>query len=410
MNSPFNALTVFTKFMSSPTDALEIISKIVSSPQDVLQFIKNLMDSPEEGLEIMNKFMNTPAEALKIINKIFNGNATAATAARVNESVDNELLQDTIIKSTALLQSQQQIATSLTSDTEDNLSIASPPELQPQNSIINSMLTPSPELSSVLMPTSPMQSNDLVYDPLTPTNSAYSHSPRSPPTPILHTQQIPANLPLTPAASVIESNLMQYSIKSSTSTNITSSHSPNIAVDPSNMPNMSAHQGAEAYEAKTCNLNTFPPSASSSSSSAIHHHHNMTSAPDSSLNSLESVLSEVIRIEFQACNNLPSESRIKQEQMHALHGQNSMSNSTTAGSGCFAAGLGLNTAASAHTQHQQQSVYSPTGSTRDLNDTEQMKLRELKLASEALYLPVDDDLSVLMGDDRIKVSITYLQI
>lgn len=75
MNSPFDALTIFTKFMSSPTDALEVISKVIQSPNDVLQFLQQLMRSPENGLEIMTKFMNAPAEALKMINNMMNQTA-----------------------------------------------------------------------------------------------------------------------------------------------------------------------------------------------------------------------------------------------------------------------------------------------------------------------------------------------
>jgi len=57
----------------------------------------------------------------------------------------------------------------------------------------------------------------------------------------------------------------------------------------------------------------------------------------------------------------------------------------------------------------QQPIIAPSSvqMDRELNEAEKMKLRELRLASEALYDPVDEDLSALMmGDDRIKVTTT----
>jgi nuclear receptor subfamily 1 group I len=72
MNSPLDALTVFTQFMSSPIDSLQIISKVMSSPNDVLEFMKHLMVQPESAIDIMHKFMSSPAEALQIINRMIN--------------------------------------------------------------------------------------------------------------------------------------------------------------------------------------------------------------------------------------------------------------------------------------------------------------------------------------------------
>lgn len=72
MNSPYDALAVFTKFVGSPNDALEIIAKCVNSPTDVLQFINQLMSTPANAVEIVNKFMNSPAEAMKMLNDLVN--------------------------------------------------------------------------------------------------------------------------------------------------------------------------------------------------------------------------------------------------------------------------------------------------------------------------------------------------
>lgn len=94
MNSPFDALTVFTKFMSSPTDALDIIAKIASSPNDVLQFIQQLMNQPEDAVQIMNKFMNSPAEALKMLNKMVNVPATLADSTTPSTDYSDKIIKD----------------------------------------------------------------------------------------------------------------------------------------------------------------------------------------------------------------------------------------------------------------------------------------------------------------------------
>jgi len=118
---------------------------------------------------------------------------------------------------------------------------------------------------------------------------------------------------------------------------------------------------------------------------------------DFSINSIESVLSEVIRIEYQAFNSIHAASRVKEEMSYMSGGQNTYG-------GCHATG---NT--TQQQQHLQQPIIAPSSvqMDRELNEAEKMKLRELRLASEALYDPVDEDLSALMmGDDRIKVTTT----
>jgi len=125
-----------------------------------------------------------------------------------------------------------------------------------------------------------------------------------------------------------------------------------------------------------------------------------------SINSIESVLSEVIRLEYQTFNSLQApSSHIKNELYHAAGGMSSpyMTHNQVYG-GCKASN------GQQHLQHQQP-ICAPSSifMERDLNEAEQMKLRELRLASEALYDPVDEDLSALiMNDERIKVTTNFL--
>ncbi|XP_037949100.1 nuclear hormone receptor HR96 [Teleopsis dalmanni] len=341
MNSPLNALNVFTKFMSSPTDALEIISKIVDSPQDVLQFIRNLMDSPEDALHIMNKFMNTPAEALKMINKIFNGsNAPAASSENKNNNNNNN--NDTppavVLENTSPfhlpISPQSQVDSPIT-----------------DNTLLNKMLDSSPSERDLTTHTPPYDTTippPPIVTPFTPSPQAMSlTSPIS-----ITTNDLQYNSPLS---------LPQEEFPSTSTTLLTSS--------PANITH-EAEFDSQHFDFKSLMQNTFAES---------------TGFGDS-MNSFESVLSEVIRIEYLALNSSPQE-RIKQEQYgaHLMCGHPH----------------DFDDSMMEPQRLPQQQISSPSNIIvgRDLNEAEQHKLRELRIASEALYIPVNHDISLLVNRD-----------
>lgn len=392
MNSPFDALTVFTKFMSSPTDALEIISKIVSSPQDVVQFIRNLMECPEDALDIMNKFMNTPAEALRIINKIFN---TLNPPTRSDEL--HKLLLDATKENKDTSFQPTQTHTELGGSENGNYLLQSMLNKSPimTQDIVNG-LSPrdqhSMSVNSDLMVESPINIQDMTIRTDTPDHTL---------SPIQsQTLQLGSTAELNSVSACLENSSQGISIASTDCSianhtlqcNSPTSIHPNIELpstsaglinptSPTDITADAADFSSEHFDIKTFIQNSFPDNASGGDS----------------LNSLESVLSEVIRIEFQAFNNLPLEPRVKQEQFQYQTNNMTMHNSEQQQCGY----------SSCNTQLQQQPICSPTNAImgRDLNEAEQMKLRELKLASEALYYPMDNDLSLLMmGEDRVKVS------
>ncbi|XP_013110462.2 nuclear hormone receptor HR96 [Stomoxys calcitrans] len=367
MNSPFNALTVFTKFMSSPTDALEIISKIVSSPQDVLQFIKNLMDSPENAMDIMNKFMNTPAEALRMLNRILNG---------PSDGMDPT---ENIVGDSLKLSQMENLVTEPTWEKNDTTTKVLASKLQKTNehTLIHSMLSyPSP---NNILPPNPSPS------PNTPLSMDSSNYVTPPPSTgeSLNMAASPLGYHSSPGISTTSVN----SIISSPHDDQLPSTSTVGLLSPTEEDAAAAAEFAnEHFDIKTFIQNPFPENAAGDS-----------------LNSLESVLTEVIRIEFQAFNNLPPE-RVKQENANpgfATRCEQAYGPTGGRHMACFPQQIPL--------QCQQQQVCSPSSVmlSRDLNETELVKLRELKLASEALYLPVDEDLSVLMSDDRIKPGDTH---
>ncbi|KAM7363883.1 nuclear hormone receptor HR96 [Cochliomyia hominivorax] len=384
MNSPFNALTVFTKFMSSPTDALEIISKIVSSPQEVLQFIKNLMDSPENAMDIMNKFINTPAEALRMLNQIFKGH-----------NAEGQLPENLELKN--VIKSTQDLAVSQNQNANNNNVSATN-----ENTLIHSMLNyPSPnDVNSVIVttnltslspshgsaPVTPLSIDSGNY--ATPPLTLNGHSPES-----LNTSS-PLHYQSSPG---ISSTASSTPLRAQHHDELPSTSSGGLLSPPSEVDAAAAAEFAsEHFDIKTFIQNSFPTNSSAPFTSG------------DSLNSLESVLTEVIRIEFQAFNNLPPEPRIKHEHMNSTINLSQNPNEIGDGAG----GGRMPQYGNINCMPQQQPlqcqppvICSPSTSismSRDLNETELMKLRELKMASEALYLPVDDDLSVLMSDDRIK--------
>lgn len=334
MNSPFNALTVFTKFMSSPTDGLEIISKIVDSPKDVVEFMQNLMRSPENAIDIMNKFMNTPAEALKMLNRIFNGTNT-------NNTDGHKAMQGTA----------EDI------NVEEHETVPSHQyEKQAQNdrvdTVIHSMLHGSPSGNSV---SSVNTADTGVTSPLSSIASPPNSAPIDLHYPSPKVGHKPDELP-------------------GTSGN-TNHHSPYIA--------NSLDFDVKAYRTSSYN-------------------EDLSMDGSVSINSIESVLSEVIRLEYQAFNGFQgsSSAHIKDEIFHAAGGMHSSFMGEEQSYG------GCKPSNQPHLQHQQP-ICAPSSvfMERDLNEAEKMKLRELRLASEALYDPVDEDLSALMiNDERIKVT------
>lgn len=397
MNSPFDALTVFTKFMSSPTDALEIISKIVSSPQDVVQFIRNLMECPEDALDIMNKFMNTPAEALRIINKIFN---TLNPPTRSDEL--HKLLLDATKdnKDTSFLPTQQAPTESESTEKGNYLlhSMLNNSPVMAQDFVngVSSRDQHSMSVNSDLMIESPINiqgmtiRTDTPDHTLTPIQSQTLQlgSPAELPSVTASLENSSQGISITPTDSSMANHALRCNSPTSIQSNIELPSTSAGLINPNSPTDLTADAAdfnSEHFDIKTFIQNSFPDNASGGDS----------------LNSLESVLSEVIRIEFQAFNNLPPEPRVKQEQFQYTANNMTMQNSgqqqQCGYSGC-------------NTQLQQPPICSPTNAImgRDLNEAEHMKLRELKLASEALYYPMDNDLSLLMmGDDRVKVSKTY---
>ena len=382
--------------MSSPTDALEIISKIVSSPQDVLQFIKNLMDSPENAMDIMNKFINTPAEALRMLNQIFNG---PSDTSQKNEPSKSATSSDTEQELTMLKSVSNNDRTAATVTT--SAIIKNPISGNSENTLIHSMLNyPSPnEVNAGIMQTPIISpTHTPTHTPLSLTANGngdgvnYVTPPLSVHTTSTDSLNITSPISYHSSPGITSTVASPSTLMPSAHDELPSTSSVNLLSPPSEVDAAAAAEFAsEHFDIK----NSFLSNASSGFMAG------------DSLNSLESVLTEVIRIEFQAFNNLPPEPRIKHEHLNTMIDISQGSGNDNMNRVPHYSNINCMSQQQQAMPCQPTVVCSPSTSSynmsRDLNENELMKLRELKLASEALYLPVDDDLSVLMSDDRIKV-------
>lgn len=70
MKTPKEAVEVVTKILSCQKDAMRLIGHLISQPGDALKIISKIMNSPFDALTVFTKFMSSPTDALEIIAKI----------------------------------------------------------------------------------------------------------------------------------------------------------------------------------------------------------------------------------------------------------------------------------------------------------------------------------------------------
>uniref|UniRef100_A0A182M2Y7 Nuclear hormone receptor HR96 n=1 Tax=Anopheles culicifacies TaxID=139723 RepID=A0A182M2Y7_9DIPT len=344
MNSPLDALTVFAQFMSSPTDALQLIGKIVSSPADVLQFMQQLMNQPEDALQVMNKFMSSPAEALQMINKMMNHSDIVKTikeAADTSQKDEDDQQQQQQRQQHQPLPQQQQVLPAASQPTHHQLhksdvSLGSPHIDSPANdqhqmirSIMQEPSIVTDPIGTISAAASPSSTSNYeppyasMLDPLlssTTTSLVHSHNYH-------HNHQLQMGTAIQPASPSCSSDIADVVFAASS----TFGHDPPIIVPPAD--DLGIFQDIEAKPVMP--------------------------------HTLESVLMQAIKLEYEGYNSSPIGSSSSQQSTahHPTVGSNSI----------------------------------------ELNDAERAKLNELIVANKALYAPVDDDLASLISDDcRIK--------
>ncbi|ETN65194.1 hormone receptor-like in 96 [Anopheles darlingi] len=347
MNSPLDALTVFAQFMSSPTDALQLIGKIVSSPSDVLQFMQQLMNQPEDALQIMNKFMSSPAEALQMINKMMNHSDIVKT---IKEAADTSQKEDDDDQQHRQSQPQQQ---------------QRPPETVP------SAADPADTVSEQHQMIRSLMQDSVTFEPVaTPLSASASPSSTSNYEPPYTSMLDPllSSTTLHPVSTAVTSAAGVY-------------HSDHGAVGPAHSPHCSTDMADVMFASSTFGHDLSNPAAAMTgvpTPEELDIFQDIETKPITP-NSLESVLMQAIKLEYEGYNSAP------------IGGGGSVG---SGGSGGGSGGSGIG-----------QQTSSVGSNSIELNDAERAKLNELIVANKALYAPVDDDLASLISDDcRIKTN------
>ncbi|KAH8382425.1 hypothetical protein KR009_003498 [Drosophila setifemur] len=339
VSDPDRASQAINRLMRTQKEAISVMEKVISSQKDALRLVSHLIDYPGDALKIISKFMNSPFNALTVFTKF------------MSSPTDGVEIISKIVDSPADVVEFMQ---NLMHSPEDAIDI--------MNKFMN---TPAEALRILnrILSGGPQQTAD--RKPLLDKEQAAKIAP-------------PAERVDTVIQSMLSSGSPPISPHDATAVDL-QYHSPGVEEQPST--SSSSHPLPYIANSPDFDLKTFMQT---------NYNDEPSLDSDFSINSIESVLSEVIRIEYQAFNSIQhAASRVK-EEMSYLSGNQGQS-------GCNASG--------ATQQHLQQPICAPSSlhMDRELNEAEQSKLRELRLASEALYDPVDEDLSALMmGDDRIK--------
>ncbi|XP_053671778.1 nuclear hormone receptor HR96 [Anopheles nili] len=328
MNSPLDALTVFAQFMSSPTDALQLIGKIVSSPADVLQFMQQLMNQPEDALQIMNKFMSSPAEALQMINKMMNHSDIVKT---IKEAADTSQKDEEDQQQPPMSRPQP---SPVVSESENVDSLASEQQHQMIRSLMQESANAPEPAGAISAAASPSSTSNYeppytsMLDPLlSSTTISLAHSNH------YHAGQLQMATTIQPAAS----------------------------------PSCSSEMVDVAFSASST-LGNEPPMMEAPAANDLGIFQDIEAKPVMP-NTLESILMQAIKLEYEGYNSSP---------------------------------IGSSTG------QQSTSHHPPVGNNSiELNDAERAKLNELIVANKALYAPVDEDLASLISDDcRMKTNQT----
>ncbi|XP_055596149.1 nuclear hormone receptor HR96-like [Uranotaenia lowii] len=326
MPTPKDAVYIMSKIINSQCDALKLISHFITAPGDALQIISKIMNSPLDALTVFAQFMSSPTDALQIIGKIMSSPAD-------------------------VLQFMQQ----LMNQPEDAVQIMNKFMNAPAEALqmINRMMNHSDVIQTIKEAADTSQRDDeedhlksLMVDPqpVPPTSTPIPESSSASPSSTSHCE-IPGPQQSHPL--LFETHqFLQI---------------PPTPEEPSTL---------------STNLDFFLSSP----------FQDIESKPILP-NTLEAILEQAIRLEYEGGSSSTSSTGGLQHQLHHHHHHHSQQQQQL--------------------QHSQQlpasSAVGFVNNSIELNDAERAKLNELIVANKALYAPVDEDLATLISDDcRIK--------
>lgn len=297
MKTPKEAVDVMTKILNSQKDAMRLIGHLISQPGDALKIISKIMNSPFDALTVFTKFMSSPTDALEIIAKIASSPQEVLQFIQqlMNSPEDALQIMNKFMNSPAealkMLNKMVNHSNSVDSTTKCKEEPPITIEVEDENDIASSLQSPTSNISAS-SPEHPMIKS--ILDP------QHGESPRS-------------------VATVISPTLDD-------------SHDDDD--DDHHHPDIDKIDSPESSDTLHSILNSM----------------NDFSVPQHS--SLESVIDEAIKLEYETVNSLaPS-----------------------------------------------------TSNNRELNDAERAKLNELIVANKALYAPLDEDLSGLDECSKVRRS------
>lgn len=298
---PEDASKLINHLMKTPKEAVEVMTKILNSQKDAMRLIGHLISQPGDALKIISKIMNSPFDALTVFTKFMSSPTDALEIIAKIASSPNEVLQ---------------FIQQLMNSPEDALQI--------MNKFMNSPAEALKMLNQMVNHSNSVDSTTKCKEEPAVTIEVEDDS------------NIATSLPTSVPTIANKDNPM---IKSMLDTQLGDSPHSAMVVSPS--------REEEDRQDKI---------ESPESSETLHSILNsMTDFSVPQHSSLESVIDEAIKLEYETVNSLaPS-----------------------------------------------------TSNNRELNDAERAKLNELIVANKALYAPLDEDLSGL-DECSIKVRIVVV--
>lgn len=90
---PEDASKLINHLMKTPKEAVEVMTKILNSQKDAMRLIGHLISQPGDALKIISKIMNSPFDALTVFTKFMSSPTDALEIIAKIASSPNEVLQ-----------------------------------------------------------------------------------------------------------------------------------------------------------------------------------------------------------------------------------------------------------------------------------------------------------------------------
>lgn len=93
LNSPIGTKKVIDKLMNTQENAVNVMAKIICSPKDAMELIGHLISAPGDALHIISKIMNSPLDALTVFTQFMSSPTDAIQVISKIVSSPKDVLQ-----------------------------------------------------------------------------------------------------------------------------------------------------------------------------------------------------------------------------------------------------------------------------------------------------------------------------